>query len=392
MNSDLVVVGPSGAVAILSEAAGRWRRSELTASGTWPAWNPVSDLVAVSNVETEGDAPVSTITVLSLSGAPERTVYRTPEGVPSVIAARLPHYLQWSPSGRWLSYVAQGPMGLTLHIADLSSFEADSEGGAPIINGAPIFHTWCPDDNFVGVHSGKEMSVIESDGSRATALVSDKGIGFRAPAFDDDAEHMYFAVPSTGGVSLMRALFQGTEAKAIAEFPAGVVLMPRPGSTDISVAVAALPETGAFDRLLILTRDGEQRSSIECPFVAAFWSPQGDQLALFVPMFTGDGRHAVQIRDSEGRLVSATEPFLISPDLQIMLGFFDQFSHSHSIWSRDGTEVVIAGRPAGDSIPATLGARAETLAMRFKVSEPAPLELLEPASLAFYRPRQIAVV
>jgi len=392
MNAEIVVAEPSGAVAMLTERSDGWQRVELAVSATWPAWNPVDDLVAVSNVETGGEVDVSTITVLSLSGDEPRNVYRTPVGVPAVITDRLPHYLQWSPSGKKLSFVAQGIMGLTLHLSDLSLPAGDEDGGAPIINGAPIFHTWCPDDNFVGVHSGSELSVIEADSSRITAPVTDKAIGFRAPAFDDAAEYMYFVVPSTSGVSLMRALFQGTQATAIADFPTGVAVMARPMSTDISVAVTATPETGAFDRLVVLTLEGEERGSIDCPFVAAFWSPQGDRVALVVPMFTGDGRHSLQIRDSEGKLVSASEPFFISPHLQMMLGFFDQYANSHSIWSRDGAEVVITGRPAGDSVPATLGDAVQSWAMRFKVAEPAPLELVAPADLAFFRPRRITVV
>ena len=283
-------------------------------------------------------------------------------------------------------------MGMTLHLASVTPAEGAEEGGAPIINGAPIYHAWCPDDNFIGVHSGRELSMIESEGSRTTAPVTEKGMGFRVPAFDDDAEHMYFVVPSTKGVSLMRALFQGTQATAVAEFPAGVVVMPRPGSTDVSVAVASVPETGAFERLAIVEREGTERGSIKGPFVAAFWSPQGDRVALIVSMFTGDGRHALQIREADGKLVATSEPFFPSADFQVMLSFYDQYTHSHSVWARDGRSVVVAGRRESDSVPMTLGDSVDSWAMRFSVDEPAPFELIAPANLAFFRPRQIRVI
>jgi TolB protein len=302
-----------------------------------------------------------------------------------VIAPRVPHYALWSPGGDVLSYVAQSSYGLALFLSHADGiFVSD-----PIINGNPLFLAWCPDNNFLGVHAGEELSVIEVAGSRTTASVAQGAVGFRTPAFSDDGDVMAYAVPAEPGVAIMRAHFQGTGGREVHRFAGGVALAFRPGSRVLTVAVTHQPETGSFDELWSLDL-GSDPSPVtplaRGPFVGYFWAPTGDRVALFIPAQTGDGRYAVQLIDHAGAPVAMSEAIIPSADYRLMLGFFDQYAQSHHVWSPDGRALLLSGRMAGDGVSSSFGDAVGDYVLLWPAERGAPLERVTPGEMAFFPP------
>ncbi|MBI5947120.1 MAG: hypothetical protein HY875_03165 [Chloroflexi bacterium] len=386
----IIIVDREAQVALHTPHDSGWIRRDLRVAGRWPAWNPVHDLVAVSVVEPRGDAVRSAIELVDLDGQVVRTAHETAPGVAPVIAPRVPHYALWSPGGDILSYVSQSTFGLGLFLTHADgSFVSD-----PIITGAPLFQAWCPDNNFLAVHAGPELSVVEVDGSRSTASVAERAAGFRAPAYSDDAEVLAYAVPIEGGTAVMRALFQGTGSREAHRFAGGVALGFRPGTDDLSVAVTGDPESGSFDELWTLPpEEGVAPHRIwHGPFVSFIWAPDGSRVAVVVPTQSGDGRYAIQLVTPDGHYAGATEGFVPSGDMRIYFGFFDQYSQSHSLWSADSTRMVLAGRLVSDTVHTSFGDAAGDYVMTWEAERGGRLERVAPGELGFYRPKAKTVI
>ena len=370
---------------LLRPTGDRWTRSVLAASGRWPAWNPARDIVALSVLDGRSDPPHSSIELRDLDGHTLRTLYQSPAGVSPVITPRVPHYALWSPGGRILSYVAQSSYGLTLFLGDVDgALSAD-----PIINGAPLFIAWCTDDNFLAVHSGTELAVVETQGSKMTAEVAKRAVGFRTPVFSDDAEILAYAVSSEPGVAVMRAHFQGTGGREVRRFAGGVALAFRPGTQELSVAVARETETGAFDELWAFDLSQEPapaRRVTRGPFVAFFWAPTGDKLVTIVPTQSGDGRYAARALTPDGAFLAATDGVVPSQDYRMLLGFFDQYSQSHHLWSPDGERFLLAGRLAGDAVSSSFGEPIGDMVLAWRVAKGEPLEVVAPGDVGFFPP------
>ncbi len=386
----IIIVDRETRLALHTPHDGAWTRHDLHVSGRWPAWNPVRDLVAVSVVEPRGDAVRSAIELIDLDGRLVRTAHETAPGVMPVIAPRVPHYALWSPAGDILSYVSQSTFGLGLFLTHAGgNFVSD-----PIITGAPLFQSWCPDNNFLAVHAGPELSVVEVEGSRNTASVAERSAGFRAPAYSDDAEVLAYAVPVDGGVAVMRALFQGTGSREAHQFAGGVALGFRPGTRELSVAVTGNAESGMFDELWTLPAEEgvTPRLAWRGPFVSFLWAPDGSRVALVAPTQSGDGRYAIQVITPDGRYAGATEGFIPSQDMRTYFGFFDQYSQSHSLWSADSTRMVVAGRLVSDTVHTSFGDGAGDFVMTWDAAPGHPLEPVAPGDLGFYRPKARRVV
>jgi hypothetical protein len=385
MEHAVVIAERSGGVALFRRSAGAWDRTPVVDHGKWPTWNPIYDLLAISRVDPSSEGGTSAVDLVTLEGQLLRTLHESAPGIAPVIAPRLPHYALWSPGGDMLSYVAQSSYGLTLFLSHAEGrFVSD-----PIINGAPLFIAWCTDNNFLGVHAGDELAVVETEGSRTTANVAHRALGFRTPAFSDDANIMAYAIPAEPGVAIMRALFQGMNGREVHRFGGGVALGFRPGTEQLTVAVTFRPDSGVFDELwsLDLALDPPPATRLaRGPFVSFFWAPTGDHIALVIPAQSGDGRYAIQALSPDGRVTAMTEAIVPSQDYRMVLGFFDQYMQSHHLWSPDGLHFLITGRKASDAVSGSFGDPEGDYVMLWSPAERRSPEIVAPGDIGFFRP------
>ena len=99
-----------------------------------------------------------------------------------------------------------------------------------------------------------------------------------------------------------------------------------------------------------------------------------------------NGRYSIQVRAADGGFVAATEGFVLSQDLRLMVGFFDQYSLSHHIWAPDGSAMALTGRLAGDSIAASFADPQPDYVLYWEVERNSPLKPVCPGDSAFFRP------
>ena len=377
-NSILVVTREGVALANLAEGSARL----LVPGGRWPAWNPLYDMMAVSVVS---DGP-SQLRLVDFEGRTERVFYEAAAGVPPAIAPLVPHYMMWSPGGNALCYVAQSSFGMALFLSDIDG----KFGPDAVINAAPLFSAWCTDNNFLAVHAGEELAVVEIDGSRSTAEVHPKALGFRTPAYSDDAEVLAYAVASPdGGVVIMRAHFQGTGSEEVCAFGSGVALAFRPGTQLLTVAVSNDAESGGFDELWAVDLAEPaypKRQIYKGQFVSFLWAPTGEHVIVIVPSYSGDGRYAARCLEANGAPKGSTESFAPSEDMRIYLAFFDQYANSHALWSPDGHQFLICGTIGSDRVPASFGDSNGDYVYLWDVTENKPLRTVAPGSIGFFPP------
>lgn len=355
----------------------------LAREGRWPAANPQGTLVALGVIEPGARAVASRVDLLDLgTGAPAGEAYRSPPGVTGVIAPRIPSYVLWSPGGDLLGIVAQGEGGLTLSVSAADGlFSADR-----LITGAPIFFAWSPDNRTVCAHTGEEVALLDVRRERGPIVLARPGGGFRTPAFSPDGRYVAYARTFAPGAEVVtRDLVSGEDAPA-GRFDGGVALAFPGGGPLLSVAVSREPDAGMFHELWLVQPGGDFTPVRVAggPFAACFWSPNGDRVALLVPLQSGDGRFAVQVRDPRGGFVAATEGFVPSQDYRTVIGFFDQYALSHHLWSPDGGEFTVAGRLSGDGVAGSFADQPLDYVMSWRVARGSPFEVVAPGDSGFY--------
>lgn len=378
-------VDASGALVLYSRESDAWRRTTPGPHGLWPAWAPNGQLLSLSRVETASDEPTSQVNLVSREGTPAGMAWESPRGVAPVIAPRIPHYVLWSPVGDLLAFVCQGEGALDLRLSAANG----SLQGAHVASGAPIFASWAPDGTALAVHAGPELFLVRAGSPAERVAVAGQAIGYRTPAFSGDGGLLAAALPAPPGTQVVVSDPPGAPVREICRLPGGVALAFRPGSRELTVAVSHQPGTGVFDELVVCDPHdghGAPRRLVRGPFVAFFWAPTGERFVTIVPAQTGDGRYCLQLRDADGRFVSATEPFLPSVDTRTQLGFFDQYGLSHRPWAPDGSAFAVAGRVLSDSLSASFADDVGDDVLLWQPGRGQPLERLGRGELAAFAP------
>lgn len=273
------------------------------------------------------------------------------ELVPAVTA----FYLNASPCGRFLSHLSPGPLGLELGVSTVE------DGALAVIErGQPLFWAWSPDSTQLAVHVEDRVLVVAADGSNPQVITGRAG-SFLAPWWTADGSLLYveqdLVIRSSDGTT--HPLGIGAGSGRFALDPDGR-----------RVALIDVGEDGPA--LMVLDLLTGQRVPVTAERTAAFfWSPDGRRLAALVVAGPGELQWVVFDGDELLRLA----PFRPAPAwLREVLPFFEQYAHSHAVWSADSTELVAPGIDADGS----------TVAVVQSAEAPYGTELLPGARLAWW--------
>lgn len=382
MESAVAVVEPDGPVVVVRPGGGDASRVELTRGGFWPTWDPSGSGLAVPTLHADGGNVASTVELFEPLGVHRSTLFRQVPGSLPAIGPRIPGYACWAPTGKLISYVTAGKEGLTL-------FAVDSETSGmqnPVLGGAPIFSSWSPDGSTLAAHAGSNLTLLQPAVNAVPLVVTEEAAGFRTPAYSDGGILIY-AVVEDGAVRLKRRDPAGTTL-SLADFPGGLAFGFRPHTSELTIAMTHSPGNGLFDELSTINIDDPAAPHLVArgPFTGFFWSPAGDRMILVIPAQTGDGRYYLQALTPEGRYAGTTEGFVPSQDFRTYLGFFDQFSLSHHLWSPDSNTFLVAGRMLGDSVHSDFGDPVRSNVLRWRVGRGHPLEAICPGEIGVYPP------
>ena len=318
-------------------------------SYSWPTWSPDGTKLAVSRVSIAGRNPDLSVQLFNLDTGGVLSAFENE--VPAPVADGAAHYIYWSPDGRYLTVLAPTREGLALFVRD---YRGDEDAHALAI-GAPLYYHWGSDSGVIAVHNGERLLVSEPspDGARADIRVD--AVGFRAPALSPDGARLAYAA-TEGEVHGVFVRDIGPPPfdtmrppRLLAEIPAMAAFAWAPDGSTLAVSEQASRGSPLFGRLSLLTADGSSSSVlVEESHLAFFWSPQGDRIAwVGVDPATREMELSVSA-------VGGGEPrrlFRFSPTGEFFtyLSFFDQYAYSHSLWSPDGSALVVAGNDGPES-------------------------------------------
>lgn len=349
-DGNVYTVKPDGTVRRQNTFIGGRPVASLVATGlaqasasyyAWPAWSPDGSRLAVSRVVNEGTSRDGVdLRVIDLSTTQESVVYANPPGHIGFVAQRAPHYPYWAPDSWRLAFLASGASGLTLYAADASRENSAKE----VVSGAPLYFAWSPDGSAV-LHV-RDRLLLDSDPGEGEPVELPLAAGaFRAPSFSHDGRRMAFAdVGPSGGLSLLTAEADGGDPAPAADVDGQAAFLWSPVEGRIAYADAPHPRLALFTRLTVVdTASGDEIAALTEPVLAFFWSPDGSRLAC-VTVDDGGEWLVWKIAALDGSAPRELVRFLPSQDTFILLSYFDQYAHSHAVWSPDGSRLVFAGR------------------------------------------------
>ena len=346
---DLFLVDPDGSGEM--RVTGDYRAGVLSQalergdSYAWPTWSRDGARIALSRVSVGGASAGLSVQVYDVDAGSMTTAYSN--DLPAPVADGTPHYVYWAPDSQQLSFLAPTPEGLTLFVRDMRT---DEEAGAVAL-GAPLYYDWTADSSLLAVHTGDRVSLLEPTPEGDESSIAVDAIAFRAPAISPDGTLVAYA-GIRGGVQgiFLASMSQSPAAAAPAmlmETEGLTAFAWAPDGSTLAVAEQLRPGVPVFDRLRLVSVDGQEINTlVEEQLVAFFWSPQGDSVAWVGIEPLSRAMDLAVTRVEGGR--AAGEPrhlFRFSPTGEVftMLSFFDQYAYSHSIWAPDGSALVVAG-------------------------------------------------
>ena len=311
---------------------------DVTNYYAWPTWSPSGSKIAASHVRATDSEIDLSLVVIDVETARARTVYENE--LVAQIAPGAPHYLYWSPDDRHLAFLATAPSGLSLFILDSLG---ENETVTPSV-GPPIYYQWAADGDSLLVHHREDVDLVRRPFSaRPQGLVTTSG-NYRAPALSPDSRQFAYIDPTGAEGSLVVApVGNPDEGSSVLDVGRRAAFIWSPGGVELAIADQLGSGNEIFERIRIVSSDGQDVRPIgEGPILAFFWSPQGDKIAWFV-LDLESRSFDLKVSERQGGEAKQLFRFRPSDDSFTMLSFFDQYAHSHTPWSPDGTQLVVSG-------------------------------------------------
>ncbi|MEM6429816.1 MAG: hypothetical protein AAF708_11290 [Deinococcota bacterium] len=382
----LAFVTNSGQVATIAADGSALR--VLTEDGDtlfqFPAWAPQGNSLATIAASRDGG---QIIVLEDVPNADPTRLYSSTQ--------EAPFYLYWSPNGDVISFLANHPSGIALHLADVNA-----AASTLYALGSPFYWQWSADGTELFVHIG-----LVGDNTRlafmpATRLLEDvserfanvdnlepPGL-FRAPGIATSGRYLAYAAQDASGASrVIVQSFPATDAdtdqvtSTRREFPhLGLTALAwNPVRDVLAFTSPDVQSPHSFGPLRLLDADtGDLEVVTDDLVIAFFWSPDGRYLAYLTPVQV-QGEGVAQVADDllSQELSAQTQGFVLdlivvdvmsealeqqflysfTPTRVFMsqfVPFFDQYALSHRVWSPSSDALTFAVAADGQAQIAVL--------------------------------------
>ncbi len=333
----IVLAGPDGVRPRAAEADLLWaswgRRREADVH-SWAAFSPDRQRIAAFRIAKDGrNSRVWVSDVAGVSGAEVGSM-----------GARVPIYLQWSPSGRRLAVLSQDEQELVLIEADPAGQRHDRE----LLRGSPLFFSWLPGDRlaaFVGEDMPPEnrLVVLSAQGQRRE-LPGSPG-NFCAPVVIEGG--LAYVAHQRNQIAILASTPDGHHVRELEVVDGLVALVAGPSPPWLARAISPDGSGAPYRQLELLNlRTAERRPVTDEPCIAFFWLPGGDGFVL-----ANRAPDEAVVHWSRVGLDGRVHPLIDlvpSRDSRVYLRFFEQYTPSHPIVDPTGQWLVLCGSPPGE--------------------------------------------
>ncbi len=363
---------------------------------TWPTWSPDGSALVYSGVVSSGDELKMNLYASDIAGGAERALYASKPGELGLLAQGVVHYSLWAPDSANLAFIVSTSQGLSLFMDDLS----EDAGAKHLLDKGPLWMSWSHDATALAVHRGDEHFIVDAANEFSVHALDIDAAGYRVPAWqpaqraitlqaqDGLSRYAISSVRLNGAaIESVTALRGALRESAFLWSPSGDRL-----------AVAESPQlfiyrgspVQIYRRLAIVPAAMPQDVvEFEQPVIAFFWSPDSTEIA-FVTLSESPGALRWALLDVAEGKATALVDFIPSAEQLTMFQFFDQYAHSHSVWSPDGESIVFAGDLLTDAVTASLSGHPGHSSFHIVVVDAAPTptaHVIGEGIMGFWSPR-----
>lgn len=312
---------------------------------TWPGWSPDARSIVYSAVVAAADATAQ----VSLRRASESTpgedvvVYRDEPGTRG-IGSGVPHYYSWSPDGGSIAVIAGSQDGLLTYLVEARSGERLSL----LTRGAPMYFAWSANSKHLLMHHDTDLLLYQVDTS-TTAAGSERRIGvgsadYFAPDFAPAGDAFAYLETIARVARIVVSSSTDTFSPSVVHEAVGRVAFKwAPDASKLAI-LDGEDEFGIFHRLIVVSPDGKTSTELSSePSISFWWSPDSTRLALAEVVESDASALRWSVVDVEAGARRELADVAPSDFFWFMQFFFDQYAHSHQLWSPDGTKLVVFG-------------------------------------------------
>lgn len=340
---------------IASDGTQSQRLTDASTRFTFPVWSPdAQQIAAIGNGFT-----FSGIFVLSPEETAERLqpVYRQSSGGPI--------YMYWSPDSQNVSFITTSPGdGMSFHLVPADG-SADSR---QLVAGQPFYWDWIDDGTKALISTNDQISLLNiANGEQEEVAAPGR---FQAPAVSTNGR--FWAYASIDPFSrLSEVTIEDRETgETVSQEHTGIVAMGwRPNGSQLAYINPVRSSRRFYGPLSLLDAEtGNVETLTSDTVLAFFWSPNGRYLAYLTFGGFQEGTQEVaarrqltkpaqqrdelqltlsilEIDTGQGLQLAQFQPTALF--LTQFLPFFDQYAHSHRLWSPDETALVLPVRQEG---------------------------------------------
>jgi TolB protein len=290
-----------------------------------------------------------------------------------------------------VAFIDTSAQGLRLYLDDLT----DGEGPRYVLDQGPLWMDWSSDSRTLLVHRGPDHFLVDAEtGVVATLDLDSDGLGYSVPAWRPTGDEItYVGGDRLSGYTVDRSNREADRQGRFGSVPRQAAFLWSPDGTTLAVTrpqrvlFDGVLGLRVFDRLSFFGADGAALPvEVRDNTVAFFWSPDSTKLA-YVTQTGVPGLLRWMVLDVKAGTRYALTDFVPSVEQLTVFQFFDQYAHSHSIWSPDSTALVFAGAvPPGAVGVSTAQATASRIVVLPIVRFGAPVVIAD-GILGFWSPR-----
>lgn len=290
---------------------------------------------------------------------------------------RSPIYLSWSPDGQQVSFIAPSPSrGTVLLVAP-----ADGSGESrELAAGRPFYWQWGSDSSQILFSTNALVGFVDlADGQQETVAVAGR---FQAPDISADGRFLaYGAADRLGRNSQLVVQDTQTGEQSTTDYDGVVALGWNPTANQLAYISPAQESSFFFGPLRLLDAEsGNSRVLSNETVLAFFWSPNGRSIAYISLLRSPAGTQQAADRRQLAKPAQQGTDFQLALSLvdvetgvglkllqfhptalylNLFIPFFDQYAHSHQVWSPDSDALVLPIEQDGVAqiviVPATGG-------------------------------------